>query len=502
MIKTFYQVFFMQTPTVLRQSAAELLALVVVDLFPGALLAESVATEFGFYCDIIAAQPIDDYAIPLLEEKMRSLAKQGLEVRSLDMMREVAANFLEHKGQPLRGKAAGLANDNIISLIQIGDFCDYCEAPYISNTQEIEFFKLFGVEEATHFISGEGLVGVKRIYGTVSTDKPNLKKLVKALQSGKKCDHTKLPQAKELFSFHEELSDTDWVWESNGAALKRGLRNWWENEHLQQRFQLVTTPLLVKESLIRKLGVYDDRLASFDFPIFEQGEISYVIPPTTAPAHLLLFQTKLRHERDMPIRYAECASVISREQFGKLWGLFNSSIVNADFAHIFCAPKHLEAEIISSLQFIDKFIKMFDFEYYWSFKDRGQRFAGTENKWEKAKDSFKSAFQACGFNYVDKPQEGCFAGPVVEAWLVDRFGREWKGPSVALDFNAPDRSGLSYQTAEGKNSAPLMIVRSMFDSFERFVALLLEHTSGALPAWLSSEQANENLGSKEVCSNH
>ncbi|HEV8051876.1 MAG TPA: threonine--tRNA ligase [Parachlamydiaceae bacterium] len=478
----------MSSLPVLRQSAAELLALVVTDLFPGALLARSVATEFGFFCDIIATQPIDDYALPLIEEKMRGYAKQNLEVKALDMMREVAANYLEHKGQSIRADAVRSAKENIVSLIQIGDFADYCQLPYISEAQEVESFKIFKIEPAVCFIPEEGMVDVKRIHGTVSTDKQSLKKLVKALQAGRKSDHTNLPKERELFSFHEEISTLSCVWERNGAEFKRILTAWWEKEHKKQQFRLVSTPSLVKESLTRKAGVYHDHFAEIHPPVFEINDTQYVIAPTVAPAHMVLFQEKLRSSREMPIRIGECAPVVSLEQGSNLWGAFDSTLVSADFAHIFCAPEHLEEEFISSLQFIDKFIKMFGFEYYWYFKGRGEKFAGTVNRWEKATLSLDSAFQKSGFTYVSDPQESAFAGPVAEARLIDSCGREWKGPTVGLDFNSPDRMALRYQGTDGKTHVPLMIVRSLFGSFERFVALLLENTSGVLPLWLAPEQ--------------
>jgi threonyl-tRNA synthetase len=478
----------MSSLPVLRQSAAELLALVVIELFPGALLVQSVATEFGFYCDIIATQPIDDYALPLLEEKMRHFAKQALEVRALDMMRENAAGLLEHKGQPIRAQEVRYAKENIVSLIQIGDFCDYCPLPYISDTKEVESFKIFKVEEATHFIADEGLVDVKRIHGTVSTDKQSLKKLVKSLQAGKKSDHTKIAGEMKLLTFQEAVSDFSWIWRSRGAAFKKVLINWWECEHKAQRFCIVSTPSLVKESLTKKAGVYDGHFADFNPPVFEVDDSEYVIAPTVAPAHMVLFGEKLRSEREMPIRFAECAPVVYLEKAANLWGAFDSRIVGADFAHIFCAPQHLEEEFISSLQFIDKIIKMFGFEYYWNFIGRGDKFAGTVNRWEKATTSLDSAFQKCGFTYVSDSSEYSFTGPIAEARLIDSFGREWKGPTVGLDLNAPERLGLRYQGTDNKTHVPLMVVRSIFGSLERFAALLLEHTSGELPLWLAPEQ--------------
>lgn len=466
----------MSSLPVLRQSAAELLALVVTDLFPGALIVQSIPTEFGFFCDVLATQPIDDYALPLIEEKMRGYVRQDIEVKTLDMMREVAANFLEHKGQTIRADAVRSASENIVNLIQIGDFHDYCPLPYITETREVESFKIYGVEPAICFIPEEGVVDVKRIHGVVAADKQALKKLVKSLQAGKKADHTRSSGERGVFSFHEEISSLSCVWEDRGVKVRRLLIQWWESEHVKQQFRQVSTPSLIKESLAGKAGVYD-QFSDEDLPVFEVEDTQYVVVPTPAPSHMVLFGEKSRNSKDMPLRIAECAPLVSQGQKSNLWGAFDSAVAGADFAHIFCAPEHLEGEFISSLQFIDKFIKMFGFEYYWYFKGRGEKFAGTVNRWEKATNSVSSAFEKCGFAYESDPQETAFAGPVVEARLIDSCGREWKGPRVGLDFNSPDRMGLRYQGADGKTHVPLMIVRSLFGSFERFVALLLENGS-------------------------
>lgn len=472
----------------LRQSAAELLALVVIDLFPGAQLVQSVVTEFGFYCDMIATQPIDDYALPLLEEKMRFYVKKNLEVKSLDMMRENAASFLEHKGQAIRAHQVRSAKENIVSLIQIGDFFDYCSPPYIKETQEVESFKIFNVEKTVHYLPEEGVIDVKRIRGAVSFDKQNLKKLIKSIQLGKKVDHSKYSKEKRFFFLDKKISDLSWIWEPRGQALKKVLIDWWEKEHKLQNFQIISTPPLVKESLTKKAATSKDHFTELELPFFEIDETPYVIPSTVAPAHMALFGEKLRFEREMPIRYAECAPVVYRENRSSLWGILDSRLVSADFAHIFCTPQHLEEEFISSLQFIDKIIKIFGFEYYWNFTGRGEKFAGTVNRWEKATHCLKSAFEKCGLTYEENFSNDSLIGPVVEARLIDSFGREWKGPTITLDFNAPERFGLRYQGTDDKTHVPLMIVRSVFGSLERFVAVFLEHNSGGMPIWLTPEQ--------------
>lgn len=461
----------------LRQSAAELLAFVALDLFPGCLLVEAISTEFGFYCDLIASQPIDDYAIPLLEEKMRKLIKEEIEVGSLDMMREVAARYLEHHGQPLRAQEVECARENIVSLMQIGTFCDYCPLPYMATTRDVEFFKIFSVE----CLASGNAEEVKRIYGTVAADKQTLKQMVKAWQLGKKASHASLPKQRKLFSFHENISDLAWVWEQKGIELKRTLARWWEREHVRSGFDLVETPPFIKESLAKKAGIQEA------MPTIDIADTTYVVPPTCTPSHMALFAETTRSEKEMPIRYAECTHAVYRHSNHDLWGVLNSNLQSADLAHIFCAPNHLEKELISSLQFIDKTIKMFGFEYYWHFVGRGEKFAGSEYRWDKAVASLESAFQQCGWTYNVDPAESSHSGPLVEARLTDRFGREWKGPSLGIDFYSPEKLGLFYQGADHKKHAPIMIVRSLFGSLERFAALLIEQAQGTLPPEVYSD---------------
>lgn len=474
----------MPSLSVLRQSAAELLALVAIDLFPGALLVQSASTELDFYCEISATQPIDEYALPLLEEKMRAFAKQNLEVKALDMMRESAANYLDYKGQLLRAEEVRQAKENIVSLIQIADFCDYCPLPYIEHTKEVEFFKLYKIEAGTHHLRGDETISVKRIHGLVAKDKPSLKQAVKALKNGGKSDHRLFLKEMNLCSPNSELSDLTWTSESSGmATIKRSLIQWWEEEHKRQQFEVVSTPSFVKEALIEKAGMADS-----SSPYFKIEGVSYGIGSTLTPAHMSLFKKDTRSFREIPIRSAECAPLVFRHLAGKLWGLFDSRLVSADFAYIFCGLEHLQEEIISSLQFIDKIIKLFGFECHWHFDDCWQKNTSVNNRLEKAVHCIHAALQKCGFAFERDQVNPALAGLTVEARLVDQFGREWAGPTVSVDLSTPQRFGLGYHEVDGKLRVPFMVVRSIFGSIERFVALLLEHTSGLLPLWLAPQQ--------------
>lgn len=471
----------------LRQSAAELLAFAVSDLFPGVTLVDSKVTEFGFYYDFIAEQPIDANAIHLIEEKVRGLVKENRQVRMLEMMRENAVNLFEHKGQSIKAQLVGQARENIVTIFQIDHFYDYCPAPYIAETSEVGAFKILKIERTTHYLSEEGEVEVVRIRGAAFPEKDQLKKHVKSLQSAKKVDHRRIASEMQLFGQIDEISTAAWVWLPNGASIRKTLYDFWFEVHNQQRFKFPITPELVKESLVIDSGFYDVVADELDVGICHIKDVEYVLPPSLTASHAMYYRKKSPSYRELPLKIAECANVCLPANEGKLWGILSNTLVYSDSAHIFCIPEELEGEIISSLQFIDKFIKIFGFEYHWYLCGPGQKFSGTSSRWDKVLEIFAKAFEAAGMPFTEG-DDPSFVGPYAEARLIDSCGREWKGPRLGLDFNCPERFGLRYRGPSGEPQAPVMLVRTLFGSFERFTAVLVEHFAGHFPVWLAPEQ--------------
>lgn len=460
----------------------------VVNLFPGAQLVEGGATEFGFFYDVHAEQPIDEQGLILLEESMRGLIKSGIEIRKIDMMRENAANFLEHRGQTFKADAVHRAKSNIVSLLQIGDFSDYAPSTYPLTTQEVGAFKLLGVETTTHYLEDEGECLVKRIHGTAFPEKQSLKKYLKARTASLKHDYRKIAEHMQLFSIAEEISDRAWLWLPNGTILKDLLIDWWKKEHYLRQFLPLSSPKLVKESLILKAGAYGFSEEAYTPHSCEIDGVAYVVPPTLTPVHTALFLSKNRATNQLPVRYAEIGTIIPGIKTGHYRGLLHSNLVEADFAHVFCNFEYLEAELISSLQFIDKIIKMFGFEYYWCFTEYRHKNRVTGGFKEKAQLAFLKAFDSSGLSYTTGEPEEFFEGPIACAKLIDSYGREWNGPKIGIDFRASEFLKGQGQAADRTTSAVLVIVQSLFGSLERFVALLVEHCSGKLPLWLAPEQ--------------
>lgn len=474
--------------TILRQSAAELLAYAITDIFPGVLLVEGKATEFGFYYDFIAEQPIDENAIVLIEEKMRGLVKQKIAVRTLEMMRENAAVMFEHREQPVKARMISEALDNIVTIVQINDFHDYCPPPYIENTGEIIAFKILKIEPVTRYLPENGEIDVIRIRGAVFPELDHLKKYVKSIKSAKKVDHRLIGKTLDLYAQHDDASTLSWFWHPNGAKLRQALYDMWQEAHRKQHFEFLVSPSLVKKSLIKKAGLFDIAPETIDSPACTIEDVEYMLPPSLTPSHAQVFKAKLHSYRELPVRYAECAQVSALGPNPSLWGMLNNRMVYSDFAHIFCTPVQVEEEIISSLHFIDQFVKILGFENHWCLGGRSQKFAGTLKQWKKSHESFVKAFEASGLSYTYCEQETAYAGPFAEARLVDAIGREWKGPQIGIDFNSPQRFGLRYQGPDDEMHTPVLLVRTLYGSFERFTAILVEHFAGQFPVWLAPEQ--------------
>lgn len=469
----------------LRQSAAEILAMVVIDLFPGTLFVGGYANEFGFYADFVSNQPIDDQALGFIDTRMRGLIKENKEVRHHNMMRENAAALLDHRQQPFRADNALDAPENIVTMIQIDQFQDYCSFIPISNTQEIAAFKLLKVEQVTKTFSEQDEIQVIRIHGTVFPNPQNLKKYLKGYEAGKKRDHRILCKEMELCTQLDQMNTSVWAWFSKGVTLRELLKGLWCQELKTQGFQFLISPVLVNKALLDKLRFKTDTFPSTAVNI---NGLEHIMLTDLGPAHAQIYLQKEKKYNDLPIRYAECASLPSARKSGDLWGMFDAEIATIDQAHIFCTLEQVEEEIISSLQFIDKIIKIFSFECHWSLKGRGQKFAGTPKGWKRGIDALASAFEKCGIAFEQDSDEIAYEGPTAEMTLVDSLGREWAGPRVSIDLNVPESYNLRYEGTDGARHQAVMIKRSLFGSIERFIAILVEHYAGRFPLWLAPEQ--------------
>ena len=474
----------------LRQSAAELLACALCDLFPKTQLVNGTTTEVGFYYDVVLNQPIDEQALIMLEERMRALIHENIPIQTLEMMRENAASYFHHHGQKLKAALVADMPANIVQIFKMGNFSDTCDAPYAATTKEISAIKLQQLTQTDVYHPSLGTIKVSRIHGTAFHEVGAMKQYLKRAEKAKKRDHRHLGQEMELFSFPKE-SDTC-IWEYNGCVLRERLLDFWKSEHQGIQLLPLSTPRLTSTSLLkvpltkdeerkRKTGQSPTVTISID-------DENFACCPDPTPLHAKICSTTPYSYRQFPIRYHEWAQVADKASSNQLYGLFKTRVYTTDLTQIICTPEQVVQELISCLQFIAKIIKIFGFEHHWYLSAREQIPGNCKTDWKIAMDYLVAAMKSCGFDYTLDKQGYTPYGPKIELGLTDALGQNWKGPYVAVNALFAENVNLRYYDEENRNAKPIMITRSLFGSLERFIGILIEHYSGALPLWLSPEQ--------------
>ncbi len=466
----------------LRLGVAELLALAASDVYPGILLVDFVVTEFGFYYDFLTDLPIDDYGLILLEEKMRGLAKAAKKVRLVEMMRENAASFFLHHGQSIVARRVLASHDNIVSIVQIDTFSDFCEGkylvnPFILDTSETGAFKLLNVEKASYYIEGEGSLSALRIHGTAFFDSFALKKHLKILKNLQKTNHLKIGEKLSLFIDASELSPHGWYWLKEGARLRHTLLNVLAQEYERHGFERVVGPPLQEVDSQDDDTREEDRLLNCCYQDVDLG-----LPTHFSHSHTKLFALT-RHKT--PACYFEYGHIPNLQREFHLGGLHDTRFVMADQGHIFCEVEQVVKEVISCLQFIDKIVKMFNFEGYWCLQVDEPKAAALSLRYQKAIASIDEAFTVCGYSYSESLKDAVslhqYRGPVLEMRLTDALGREWKGPFIAFDFVSADY--LKRCSQNSKSGTLTVLAVSVFRSLERMIAILLEHDEKVLTSY-------------------
>jgi threonyl-tRNA synthetase len=448
---------------VLRRSAAEVLACTVLRVFPNTFLVAGDSNELGFTYDFVFEHSFSDIDLRLVEEQMRALIKEGIDIRSPEMMRENAANLFTHKGQEIQASIVMEVQENIVPVFQVGDFYDYCPLPHLSNTSEVAAFKLLKISEWDYLLTDQEEVLVTRITGTAFHDPMALKQHLKRLESAKKRDHQLLGAQMDLFGYCPESED-DWLWYPRGVILRELIQGIWKEEIKAQRIPCVATPQVVI------------------------AESSLIAPANRAVQHALLYQTKERSEVELPLRYAEWIQWFNNEEAEADDGLFQALTCSGDAESVFCKKEQLNEVLNSSLQFIQQIGRILGFEYHWYLTHYRREFQSYSDDEQNALKAMQQALEANGIAYSVDEQESQLCQIGAELRISDAVGRLWKGPSLAIDFETPKLLGLAYQGSQGRNEVPTMVVMTMIGSLERIIALLIEKDAGVFPLWLAPEQ--------------
>jgi threonyl-tRNA synthetase len=470
---------------VLRHSTAHIMAEAVRELFPGVKVAIGPAIKNGFYYDFDYERAFTPEDLPAIEEKMTQIIRSNLPFACRREPKATAREYFGKHGEIYKVELIDDLADDEVSVYQQGGFVDLCRGPHLPATGKVGAFKLLSVAGA-YWRGDEKNRMLSRIYGTAFFDRKELKRHLQLLEEAKKRDHRKLGRELELFSFHEELGAGMVVWHPRGALLRYHIEEFERKEHMKRGYHMVGGPQILRREMWEQSGHFDHYRENMYFTEVEGN--AYGIKPMNCLAHMLIYKSKLRSYRDLPLRYFELGLVHRHEKSGVLHGLTRVRAFTQDDAHILCRPDQVNDEIQGVMQFVTDVMGIFGFDYSLELSTRPEKSIGTDEDWERATSALTAALENSGREYDINEGDGAFYGPKIDVKLKDALGREWQCATIQCDFTLPERFDLNYITPEGTQERPVMLHRVILGSIERFIGVLIEHYAGAFPVWLAPEQ--------------
>ncbi|MBO8151691.1 MAG: threonine--tRNA ligase [Candidatus Marinimicrobia bacterium] len=475
---------------IILHTTAHVMAQAVKRLYPDAKIAIGPALEKRFYYDIDVEPPIKEDDLPRIEEEMRKIIKADHPIERVEMTRSEAIEFFADRGEIYKVEILNdIVDTEVVSIYRQDDFVDLCRGPHLPSTGKIRAFKLLSVAGA-YWRGDSRNKMLTRIYGTSFPTREALNKYLKFLEEAKKRDHRVLGRQLELFDINENVGPGLVLWFPKGTIIRKIIEDLWIKEHLERGYQLVQTPHIGKARLWEisgHLGFY--RESMFDAMKVENDE--YYVKPMNCPFHIMIYKSKTRSYRDLPIKYAELGTVYRYELSGVLHGLMRVRGFTQDDAHIICTPEQLDEEIEKLVEFSISFLRNFGFEnfdIYVSTRPE-EKFTGSIQMWDVATYSLKKALEKLNIDYSIDEGGGAFYGPKIDIKIRDALERSWQCTTIQFDFNLPERFDMSYIAEDGTKKRPYMIHRAILGSIERFVGILLEHSAGDFPVWLAPVQA-------------
>lgn len=470
---------------ILRHSAAHVMAQAVKELFPSVKLTFGPSTETGFYYDFDYEKSFTPQDLEAIERKMMEIIQRDEPFVRKEVSREEAISIFERMGEHY--KVEHLKDlPQRVSLYQQGSFLDLCEGPHLPSTGRIKAFKLLNVS-GTYWRGDARNQVLQRIYGTAFPDPKALEEYLHMLEEARKRDHRRLGRELDLFSLSDEAGPGLVIYHPKGAMLRTILEDFEKKEHLKRGYQMVIGPQLLRLELWKRSGHFENYREKMYFTKVEDAE--YGIKPMNCLAHMLIYKSKIRSYRELPIRYFELGTVHRHEKSGELHGLLRVRGFTQDDAHLFCRPDQLNEEIKGIIDFVDDVMKVFGFEFEMELSTRPEKSIGTDEEWEKATQALLQSLKEKGLPYDINEGEGAFYGPKIDVKLKDALGRRWQCATIQVDFAMPERFDLTYIGADGERHRPVMLHRVILGAMERFIGVLIEHYGGAFPVWLSPIQA-------------
>lgn len=477
-------------------SSAHLMAEALQQLYPGMKFGIGPAIENGFYYDVDPGEgvAIKDADLPAIEKKMKELASQSSPYLRREISKKDALDFFASKNEAYKLELIDELEDGTISLYEQGSFTDLCRGPHLPDTSHIKAIKLLSVAGA-YWRGDEKRRQLTRIYGITFPKQKMLEEHLTLLEEAKKRDHRLIGKELELFTFSQKVGQGLPLWLPKGARLRERLEAFLKKVQTKYGYEPVITPHIGNKELYVTSGHYakygKDSFQPINTPA--EGE-EFLLKPMNCPHHCEIFKFKPRSYKDLPVRFAEFGTVYRYEQSGELHGLTRVRGFTQDDAHIFCRPDQLKDEFKKVIDIILYIFKTLDFKEFITQvslrdPDNNEKYIGSDENWEKAESAIIEACEEKGIEYVLEKGEAAFYGPKLDFMVRDALGRKWQLGTIQVDYNLPERFELEYIGSDNMRHRPVMIHRAPFGSMERFVAVLIEHTAGKFPLWLTPEQA-------------
>jgi threonyl-tRNA synthetase len=475
---------------ILRHSCSHIMAEAVKALWPEVKLGVGPAIEDGFYYDFDKKEPFTDADLVNIAKKMQEIIKKDEPFIREEVSKKEAIGLFKKLGQDYKAELIHEIPDEKVSLYKTGDsFIDLCRGPHIESAGKIRAFKLLSVAGAYwHGIETNPML--QRIYGTCFFTPEELEGYLKNLEEAKKRDHRKLGPSLGFFDiYHEEAGAGLVFYYPKGATLRTIIEDYEKKEHLRHGYQMVITPHIMQADLWRTSGHYE--YYKENMYTFNIEDKEFVLKPMNCPGHILIYKSKTRSYKDLPIRLFELGTVYRHEKTGVLHGLLRVRGFTQDDAHIFCLPEQLKEEIKAIVDFVFETMKDFGFQDVGiELSTRPEKYIGSQEDWQKATTALEESLKEKGLAYDINMGEGAFYGPKIDIKLKDALNRKWQCATIQCDFALPKRFKLSYIDSEGKERQPIMLHRVLLGSLERFIGALIEHYKGDLPLWLAPIQVS------------
>jgi threonyl-tRNA synthetase len=470
---------------VLRHSAAHLLAEAARRLFPGTKVAIGPPIEDGFYYDFEFPEPITEADLGRLEEEVRREIDEGREWEREEVTRDQARERFVAEEEPYKVELVDTA-DGQISLYRQGDFVDLCRGPHLQNAKPIKALKLLSLAGA-YWRGDETKPQLTRVYGTAFYDPADLEQYLERQEQARQRDHRRIGPQLDLFHLSDHSPGSPF-WHPKGMVIWNALEDLRRRENAKRGYVEVKTPLLYDVETYETSGHYENYEENMFFVEQHEGEKALALKPMNCPGHMLLFGSRSRSYKELPLRFAESSTLHRDERGGTLHGLLRVKHITQDDAHIFCLAEQIEDEVFGCLDYASYLYELFGLEARFELSTRPEKRLGTDEEWDFTEAALAAALERRGIEHVVNEGDGAFYGPKIDLHMTDALGRSWQMGTIQLDSQMPQRFELRYAGADNVEHFPYVIHRALLGSLERFIGILTEHYAGDFPVWLAPEQ--------------